>query len=105
MDRLSIVGLGRFGAALAGLCHERGIQVRAWDPAPRESSPFLVGTLGDLLSDPVLLVLAVPVQGMDALLAQLAPQLRAGHWVMDVASVKVHSVEVLRRHLGERVPW
>ena len=105
MDRLSIVGLGRFGAALAGLCHERGIQVRAWDPAPRESSPFLVGTLGDLLSDPGLLVLAVPVQGMDALLAQLTPHLRAGHWVMDVASVKVHSVEALRRHLGERVPW
>ncbi len=105
MTCISIVGWGRFGAALAGLCHERGFEVRAWDPAPRQASALQVGSLRELLARPGLVVLAVPMQALDSTLSDLSPQLNGSHWVMDVASVKVRSQESLLRHLGQRIPW
>ncbi len=105
VDRVSIVGLGRFGMALARLCQERGWAVRGWDPAPPPDRPFPVVGLPELLAEPGPVVLAVPVQAMDAALAALGGHLRRHHWVLDVASVKVRSMEALRRGLNPGIPW
>ena len=105
MDSMSIIGFGRFGAALCGLAERAGWRVRAWDALRPVPAPWGVPGLEDLLELKGPVVLAVPVPALDGTLDRLAPRLGSGHWVMDVGSVKVRPMEALRRHLASTVPW
>ncbi|MBK8726654.1 MAG: prephenate dehydrogenase/arogenate dehydrogenase family protein [Holophagaceae bacterium] len=105
MERVGIIGFGRFGAAFAGLCGEQGWAVAAYDTARRPPEPFACEGLAELMARSDLLVLATPVPRLPEVLRELRPHLRPGHWVMDVGSVKVRPVEVMEAALGRDCPW
>jgi prephenate dehydrogenase len=50
-----------------------------------------------------IVVLSVPVQALEAVLRDIASVVRPGALVVDVASVKLRPVELLRRYLAEHV--
>jgi prephenate dehydrogenase len=105
LEKLGIIGFGRFGRALAPLFADAGHQVRAWDAAHAVEPPWGASSLEALAAEAQLLVLATPVQTFGALLAQLGPLLGPQHLVLDVGSVKVRPRQLFEERLGDRVPW
>lgn len=99
-----IVGYGRFGCALADLFLEAGHTVSAIDPAVEVPAELSAG-VGEALAGPAAVLLCVPVQGIAGALDGLAGRLGGEHLVIDVCSVRAPVEEVLREHLGDRVPW
>jgi len=102
---VGIIGHGRFGAALAGLVEDAGLRCVAFDPHAvvpahrRAQSPEAV------VDDARTVILAVGVERFEGLLTRLGGRLTPDHLVIDVGSVKVGPLEVLRSALGARVPW
>jgi prephenate dehydrogenase len=101
---VGIIGFGAFGQLIAR--HVRPhVRVLACDPAPGlrpaagQLGVELVG-LEAAARCPVV-VLAVPVGGMEAIVAAVAPHIRPGTLVLDVGSVKVAPATIMTRGLPE----
>ncbi len=103
---LSILGFGAFGRFITPhlaphfrvMVHDRrGIAADA------SSLGVRAATLDEAARADIV-VLAVPVQHMPALLAELASRLRPGTLVLDVASVKLRPAELLAQHLLPLAP-
>jgi prephenate dehydrogenase len=103
--RLAIIGYGRFGRALADLCLEAQLEVRAYDS--RRSAPAPIGalSLAEAVAEAELVVLAVPVSEIERALTDLAPRLDPSQLVLDVGSVKTVPEEAMKKVLGARIPW
>jgi prephenate dehydrogenase len=101
----AILGYGRFGRALAGLCAEAGRPHRAFDPGADVPAELRAGSLAELARGAEIIVVAVPVPAMRAALEALRPHLGARQLVIDVGSVKVGPAAVLADVLGRDVPW
>src|SRR5262245_46615845 len=102
---IGFVGYGRFGAALAALCGEAGLDVRAMDERPVVPESIRATSLAELSAATKTLVVWVPVSRVNETLAALRPHVGPDHVVMDVASVKKGPVAALRDVLGTAVPW
>jgi prephenate dehydrogenase len=109
--RAAVLGLGLIGGSVARELAAIGVKVRGADRDPRQLQAALdTGCLeralpGDFdgLGDCDLVVLAVPVDVAPALLARIAPLLRANAVVTDTGSTKSHIVrEAARLGLGDR---
>ena len=105
IHRVSFLGHGRFGAALASLVRDAGLQVRAFDPGAAIPADERATSLAELALDADVIVVAVPVPRMrDAFLA-LSPFLAAGQIVIDVGSVKTVPAHAMVEVFGAAQPW
>lgn len=104
---IGLLGYGRFGRALAGLCQAAGVPVRAYDPGPGAAPPaeVAVGSVPELAAAAGTLFVAAPLDAIPSALEGLAPHVGPDHLVADVGSVKVGPAAALERALGARVPW
>ena len=100
-ERLAVVGLGLVGGSVALAARERALagEVRGVDPALREAGPIPLIALEEAAEWADALVLAVPLEVMDEVLARLAPRISHEAVLTDTASVKVPVAEACRRHL------
>lgn len=103
MERIAILGYGRFGRALTGLLQEAGHALRVFDPAAAAPEPLAVGSLREALDGAAWVVLAMPVPFMRAALAELRPLLAAEQTVIDVGSVKEEPCAWLDEILGSAI--
>lgn len=104
-ETLGVVGYGRFGAALVGLCQLEGVKVRAFDPAQPPPDSVRVDSLAQLASEATLLCVAVPLDRMEATFRALAEVAGPSHVVFDVGSVKVQPAQAMAEAFQDRVPW
>ena len=101
-----VIGVGAFGTLLAK--HVAPLSDMVLYDAAKDLSVHSktlgarVGTLADVAQCDVV-VLAVPVQKMEEVLTQIAPLLKAGALVIDVASVKVKIAALMARLLPDTV--
>ena len=97
-----LIGFGAFGQLAAK--HLAGsMRLRVHDPAwlpdrPTGIEGVTLGSLMEAARCPVV-ILAIPVSGLEETVAAIRPHLRLGSLVLDVGSVKVGPVEVMRRGL------
>jgi prephenate dehydrogenase len=101
---LGLIGYGAFGRFIAPHLAEH-FQVVAYDPceAPSPRSPAIrIGTLRQA-ADCDIVVLGPPVQLLEEVIREVAPMLRAGTLVADVASVKVRPVALMQSLLPANV--
>lgn len=107
---IGLVGLGAFGRFAAPYL-ARIAPVRAHDPAfgmdgvdgpDRLGSGIEVGDLADAARQPVV-VLAVPLPALKAVAEAIRPHLVPGAVVVDVSSVKIEPLAILRARLPETV--
>lgn len=106
LQRLGILGFGRFGAAMAGLLEEAGIEVRAWDPdTAKVPAKLAAASPADLVSSTDGIMVSVPVHATATAIDSIRDHLRPDQVVIDVGSVKMRPIEVLRERLGDRIPW
>ena len=100
-ERLSVVGLGLLGGSVALAARERGLarEVVGVDPARRSAGPIPLVTLAEALAGADCVVLAVPIEEVDALLGEMAPRLEPEAVLTDTVSLKVPVAEAARRLL------
>lgn len=105
MNTLGIIGFGRFGQ-LAAAHLRRDLAIVAHDAGDIADAAAALGvTVGSLEAAAAcdVVMLAVPVQELQAVVERIAPLVRPGALVMDVASVKLLPAEWMRRALPETV--
>ena len=105
MKSLGIIGFGEFGRLAATRLTQRfdiGVHDAHRSAAEIERSGFRPLPLDQVAGSDVV-ILAVPVQAMEEVIARTAPLIRPGATVLDVASVKVLPSQWLERHLPESV--
>ncbi len=102
---VGLLGFGRFGQAFAELLLDTGITVSAFDPHSPVPKSLEADCPGTLAKRSDIVVLCVPVDGIESALESLAPHLNSKHLVLDVASVKYGPVKALEKILGKDVPW
>jgi prephenate dehydrogenase len=105
VQRIALIGYGGFGRAFSSLLSPAGYSWRAMDPTAEVPEAHRAASHEELLSEADLVVLAVPVPGLQAVLQTLRPYLKPTHLVLDVGSVKVKPVHTLAEVLGTTVPW
>ena len=93
---VGIIGFGAFGQLMARHLAPY-VPLRAYDPARGDSAPLPEVAGCDIV------VLAAPVNRLEEVVAAIAPHLRAGALVVDVCSVKVGPVAIMRAGLPEDV--
>lgn len=102
---VGIIGFGRFGRALAELCGEAGLQVRAVDPQAEVPIEWRSASVEALVASAEVLVLAAPIPALDSVLRTIAPLVRADQLVLDVSSVKVRPVALMAERLPSHAKW
>lgn len=107
MRTLGLVGLGAFGTLMVRHLSPY-FRIKAWDIEPgaraRAARRYAldVVSLEEAAAQPYV-VLAAPVQSLEAAALSVAPHLRPGACVLDVCSVKEGPAETLRRALPDHV--
>ena len=105
MKRFGIIGFGRFGQLAAK--HLRGhFTVTVHDAADVSEAAAAIGVETGALADVAecdMVMLAVPVQAMAATITAIAPLVRPGALVLDVASVKMLPARWMLEALPESV--
>ena len=100
---IGLIGLGAFGRLAAGhLAPHFDLVVH--DPLVRDVGAGRWADLAEAAAQPVV-ILAVPVQAIAAVASGIAPHLAPGALVIDVASVKLEPMRILRETLpaGTRI--
>lgn len=100
---IGLIGLGAFGQ-LAARHLAPHAEVVGYDPLIDAPEDGRAGSLAQAASQPAV-VLAVPVQALGEACAAVAPHLAPGALVLDVASVKLEPMRILRETLpaGTRI--
>lgn len=102
---VSLLGYGRFGAALGALARDAGLQVRAFDPHADIPAGEAVGSLAELVRAGDVIVVAVPVARMREAFLAIAPHLAPGQIVIDVGSVKTVPARAMAEVFGADHAW
>lgn len=103
MKNLAIIGFGAFGRLAAQQLAGRfaiGVHDAMVDATSIRNAGFEPQALEQAAAADIVL-LAMPVQAMEASIARIAPHVRAGATVIDVASVKMLPSQWLARHIPE----
>jgi prephenate dehydrogenase len=105
MQRIAMLGYGRFGRALADLMVDAGLEVKALDPHGGVPDSRAATSIPELVTGADAVIVAVPVGAMPAALRDLRPHLRPEQLVIDVGSVKVRPIAAMREVMGSEIPW
>ena len=106
VKEISFIGFGNFGQFIVKYLTPFA-QVFAHDSRDFSIEAIALGVswlenIEDALNKQVV-ILCVPVQHMEVLLESIGPKVKAGTLVIDVASVKVKPVELMKKYLHEDV--
>ena len=97
--QLGLIGFGAFGR-LAAEHLAPHFDLIAFDPAIPDDATVSLAPLATVAGCPIV-ILAVPVQALEQTCRDIAPFVTEGALVLDVASVKVHPMKVMRENLPE----
>jgi len=104
-DKLGLIGLGAFGCLAAKHLREH-FDIVAADAVDRSGEAARLeigwGSIEDAAACPYVL-LAVPVQSLASVVTAIRDSVQPGALVIDVASVKLATVDAMQRHLPEHV--
>ena len=87
MNRVSIIGFGRFGAMLHSLL-SKGFEVDVFDKNSIDNSDVNEVSLEDALQNETIFI-AVPIRDFEILVKDISKKISSGKTVIDVCSVKV----------------
>ena len=93
MNRVSIIGFGRFGAMLHSLL-SKGFEVDVFDKNSIDNSDVNEVSLEDALQNETIFI-AVPIRDFENLVKDISKKISSGKTVIDVCSVKVFPKKVM----------
>ena len=98
MNRVSIIGFGRFGAMLHSLL-SKGFEVDVFDKNSIDNSDVNEVSLEDALQNETIFI-AVPIRDFENLVKKISKKISSGKTVIDVCSVKVFPKKVMLDNLS-----
>ena len=98
MNRVSIIGFGRFGAMLHSLL-SKGFVVDVFDKNSIDNSDVNEVSLEDALQNETIFI-AVPIRDFENLVKEISKKISSGKTVIDVCSVKVFPKKVMLDNLS-----
>ena len=98
MNRVSIIGFGRFGAMLHSLL-SKGFEVDVFDKNSIDNSDVNEVSLEDALRNETIFI-AVPIRDFENLVKDITKKIKNGKTVIDVCSVKVFPKKVMLDNLS-----
>ena len=98
MNRVSIIGFGRFGAMLHSLL-SKGFEVDVFDKNLIDNSDVNEVSLEDALQNETIFI-AVPIRDFENLVKEISKKISSGKTVIDVCSVKVFPKKVMLDNLS-----
>ena len=104
MKKAGIIGFGRFGALLAGVCQpvfEVYIVESNLDCADKARASGFSVIAFEELTNMDFIFLAVPIFQTESVIQQLAPLVQENQVIADVCSVKVYPVNLMKKYLGK----
>ena len=99
MKKVGIIGYGRFGKVLADLLINQ-YQVKVYDP--QNKAEKLAAEL-DVVLESVLVFVAVPIRAFETVIGEIAEYKLYNTTIVDVCSVKVYPVEIMKKTLPVHV--
>ena len=99
MNRVSIIGFGRFGAMLHSLL-SKGFEVDVFDKNSIDNSDVNEVSLEDALQNETIFI-AVPIRDFENLVKDISKKISSGKTVIDVCSVKVFPKKVMLDNLSD----
>jgi prephenate dehydrogenase len=101
-ERLAVVGLGLIGGSVALAARSRGAarEVRGVDPDLSEAGGLELVPLAEAAAWADGIVVAVPIEAMEEVLAALSERVRPEAILTDTASLKGQVADAARRHLA-----
>ena len=100
MNRVSIIGFGRFGAMLHSLL-SKGFEVDVFDKNSIDNSDVNEVSLEDALQNETIFI-AVPIRNFENLVKDISKKISSGKTVIDVCSVKVFPKKVMLDNLSNK---
>ena len=97
MNKVSIIGFGRFGAMLHALL-SKGFEVDVFDKNPINNSEINEVSLEDALKNETIFI-AVPIRDFEELIVNISNKIESGKTLIDVCSVKVFPKKVMKDNL------
>ncbi|HIC83638.1 MAG TPA: prephenate dehydrogenase/arogenate dehydrogenase family protein [Candidatus Marinimicrobia bacterium] len=102
MNKVSIIGFGRFGNLLYELL-QKGFEVNVFDiDSNNETESVHFVSLEDVLKNDTIF-LAVPIRDFEELMKDLSTKIQGNKTVIDVCSVKVYPKNMMVEHLSNEV--
>ena len=101
MNKVSIIGFGRFGAMLHSLL-SKGFEVDVYDINPINNSDINEVTLENALLNETIFI-AVPIRDFEDLIIQISDKISEGKTIIDVCSVKVYPKKVMTANIPSDV--
>ena len=101
MNKVSIIGFGRFGAMLHSLL-SKGFEVDVYDKNPINNSDINEVTLENALLNKTIFI-AVPIRDFEDLIIQISDKISEGKTIIDVCSVKVYPKKVMTANIPSDV--
>ena len=97
MNKVSIIGFGRFGAMLHALL-SKGFEVDVFDKNPINNTEINEVSFEDALKNETIFI-AVPIRDFEELIVNISDKIESGKTLIDVCSVKVFPKKVMKDNL------
>ncbi len=101
MNKVSIIGYGRFGAMLHALL-SKGFEVDVYDKKQINNSDVNEVSLKDALKNETIFI-AVPIRDFESLIHEIKNDIQGNKTVIDVCSVKVFPKNVMTQNLSGEI--
>lgn len=101
MNKVSIIGYGRFGAMLHALL-SKGFEVDVYDKKQINNSDVNEVSLKDALKNETIFI-AVPIRDFESLIHEIKNDIQGNKTVIDVCSVKVFPKNVMTQNLSAEI--
>ena len=101
MNKVSIIGFGRFGAMLHALL-TKGFAVDVYDKNPVDNAEVNEVSLEEALKNDTIFI-AVPIRDFEDLVVDISTRIQSGKTIIDVCSVKVFPKKVMIDNLPEKI--
>ena len=89
MNKVSIIGFGRFGAMLHALL-SKGFEVEVFDKNPINNSEINEVSLENILKNETIFI-AVPIRDFEELIVNISDKIESGKTVIDVCSCLLYT--------------
>ena len=93
MNKVSIIGFGRFGSMLHSLL-SKGFEVDVYDKNPIDNSEVNEVSFEEVLKNDTIFI-AVPIRDFEDLVINISSKIQSGKTIIDVCSVKVFPKQVM----------
>ncbi len=102
---VGIIGFGRFGSLVGKVLKKNfeQINIKVFDINPLASEKVKILTTFEKVGDCRVVIICVPISSFEKVIKSISNRVKPGALIIDVCSVKIHPVMIMKKFLPENV--